>query len=68
MIVHDAMQLEIVVEDCIILDPLSIEMSINDDHIISMVNKLRYTELALGLLINFNVKFLRGEAIKRVRN
>lgn len=68
MTVPEAMHLDIVVEDCIILDPLSLEMGINDDHIISMVNKLRYTELALGLLINFNVKFLRGEAIKRVRN
>jgi GxxExxY protein len=67
LVLNEAMQLELVVEDCIVLNPLTLDKGINDDHIISLVNKLRYAEIELGLLINFNVKFLRGEAIKRVR-
>lgn len=68
MVLEQAMLLEIVVEDCIVLEPMTVTQGINDDHVVSMLNKLRFTEIPLGILINFNVKFVRGEAIRRVAN
>lgn len=67
LVLSHAMILDIVVEDLIVLEPHSLDQSINDDHVVSMVNKLYHTDLPLALIINFNVKFLKGDAIRRVK-
>jgi len=44
------------------------EDSIREKHVLSLLNQISHSNIKLGLIINFNSKFLRGEAIKRVIN
>lgn len=67
LVLTNALILDIVVEDTIVLEPFSMAQNINEDHVIAMVNKLRYADMPLALLINFNMKYLKGDAIKRVK-
>lgn len=42
--------------------------AIEEIHVIGLLNQMKHTELKLGLIINFNVKYIRGAAIRRVKN
>lgn len=57
----------LVVENQIIVDCLSSE-DIYEEDMFKTLNHLRQANLKLGLLINFNRKKLKGDAIRRVVN
>lgn len=42
--------------------------SIHEEHVLTALNHLRHADLGLGLIINFNAKYIKGDAIKRVVN
>lgn len=59
--------LELLVDDEIPVLCVNSE-AIEELHVIGLLNQMRNTELKLGLIINFNVKYIRGSAIRRVIN
>jgi GxxExxY protein len=42
--------------------------AIEELQVIDLLNQMKHSELTLGLIINFNVKHIRGAAIRRVKN
>ena len=58
------MYVDIVVEDSLIVELKSVK-SLNQIHIAQLMPYMKLMTLKLGLLINFNVRFLR-DGIKRV--
>jgi len=58
-------RLDVVVEDKIVLELKSID-KLNDLHLAQIITYMKLSHLELGLLINFNTKWLKN-GIKRVR-
>ena len=59
-------RLDIIIEDKLIIEIKSVE-SLNDVHFAQLLTYLKLTNCKLGLLINFNVKLVKG-GIKRIAN
>ena len=57
----------LLVEGKIMVDVQTVE-SISEQRVMQVLNHLRHADLSLGLILNFNTKFLKGEAIRRVVN
>ena len=63
---HERDRLDLLVDDSIIVEVKSIER-LGPVHNAQLLSYLRQCDLKLGLLINFNVKWLR-DGVKRVVN
>ena len=59
--------LDLLVEDQIAVVCLS-EEAIDESHVLALLNQITHSNIKLGLIMNFNTKYLRGPAIKRVVN
>jgi GxxExxY protein len=59
--------LEMLVENQIAVVCETVEQ-IEEIHVLKLLNQIINTEIKLGLIINFDVKYLRGDAIRRVVN
>jgi GxxExxY protein len=59
-------RIDIIIEDKFIIEIKSVE-TLNDVHLAQLLTYLKLTDCKLGLLINFNVKFLK-EGVRRVIN
>jgi GxxExxY protein len=57
-------QVDLLVEDCIIVEEKSIE-AFADIHLAQILTYMKLAKCSLGLLVNFNVQYLK-EGIKRV--
>lgn len=67
VIIESALQIDILVENKVIVQ-LKTSEKITENHSVCLLNTLMHSELKLGLLLNFNSKYLKGDAIKRVIN
>lgn len=59
-------RLDLIVEDSVILEIKSVE-ALNDLHLAQILTYLKLSDCKLGLLLNFNVKYLK-QGIRRVVN
>jgi GxxExxY protein len=59
--------LEMLVENQVAVVCETVEQ-IEEIHILKLLNQIKSTDIKLGLIINFDVKYLRGDAIRRVVN
>jgi GxxExxY protein len=59
--------LDLLVEDQIAVVCISAD-AIDETHVLALLNQISLSNIKLGLIINFNTKYLRGPAIKRVAN
>ncbi|KQB43250.1 PDDEXK 3 domain containing protein [Flavobacterium daejeonense] len=59
-------RIDIIIEDKFIVEVKSVE-TLNNVHLAQLLTYLRLSECKLGLLINFNVKLLKG-GVRRVVN
>lgn len=66
MLIENAYKLDILVEDKVIIEIKAVE-KLNDIHMAQIISYLKLTDLRLGFLINFNVKYIK-EGIKRIAN
>lgn len=57
-------RLDILVEDCVVVELKAVE-ELTDVHLAQVLTYLKLSKCKLGLLVNFNVKFLKN-GIKRV--
>ena len=57
----------LLVNNCILVNVQADDL-IREEHVLSVLNQLRYADLSLGLIINFNNRFIKGDAIRRVVN
>lgn len=67
LILNTGLSIDLLVEGHLIVN-VKFSDCIDEKQILSLVNQLKYTNLSLGLIINFNSKFLKGDAIRRVIN
>ncbi len=65
--VETGFSIDLLVEGCLSVDVLKVDY-IEDVHVFKTLNHLRHADLNLGLILNFNSKYLKGDAIKRVVN
>lgn len=65
--VLEGCHIDLMVEDKIIVKPQT-NFKISEEHVMQVLNQLNQNDLKLGIIINFNSKFLRGSAIRRVVN
>ncbi len=66
MLIENAYKLDILVEDKVIIEIKAVE-KLNDIHMAQIISYLKLTDLRLGFLINFNLKYIK-EGIKRIAN
>ena len=59
--------LEMLVENQVAVVCETVEQ-IEEIHVIKLLNQITSTDVKVGLIINFDVKYIRGEAIRRVKN
>ena len=59
--------LELLVENQIAVVCIA-EQRIEEMHVLSLLNKIKHSDIKLGFILNFNSKYLRGDMIKRVVN
>ena len=59
--------LEMLVENQVAVVCETVEQ-IEEIHVIKLLNQIISTDVKVGLIINFDVKYIRGEAIRRVKN
>jgi GxxExxY protein len=59
--------LEMLVENQVAVVCETVEQ-IEEIQVLKLLNQIKNTDIKLGLIINFDVKYLRGEAIRRVVN
>ena len=59
--------LELLVEDevAVLCEAVS---EIEEIHVLKLLNQIKQADVKLGLIFNFDVKYLRGDAIRRVVN
>ena len=57
-------RIDILVEDCVVVELKAVE-ELTDVHLAQVLTYLKLSKCKLGLLVNFNVKFLKN-GIKRV--
>ena len=60
-------RLDVLVENKVIVELKAVEV-LNDIHLAQMLTYLKLSKCKLGLLINFNVNYLKNAGIKRVAN
>jgi GxxExxY protein len=65
--IDTGVSVNLVVENKIIIDVQTLQY-ISEEHVLTVLNQLRHTEISLGLIINFNSKYIKGDSIKRVIN
>ena len=59
-----AYRIDLMVEDCIIIELKTVE-ELSDVHLAQVLTYLKLSKCKLGLLVNFNVKYLKN-GIKRI--
>jgi GxxExxY protein len=59
--------LEMLVENQVAVVCETVEQ-IEEIQVLKLLNQIKNTDIKLGLIINFDVKYIRGEAIRRVVN
>lgn len=67
LVVNSAATIEILVENKVFLQPKFVNVFAEKD-MLKMKSILQATDLKLGVMINFNSKFIKGDAIRRVVN
>lgn len=65
--INDGVCVSLLVENRIIVDIQSTSF-IKEFHTMNVLNQLCHADLKLGLIFNFNTKFMKGDAIRRVIN
>lgn len=64
---EDAYRLDLLVEDQIIIEIKSVE-SLNNVHHKQLISYLKLTGLQLGILVNFNTDYLKGNIFRKLNN
>jgi GxxExxY protein len=66
-IVDSGLTLDLLIDECLVLWPVLVD-EINENHVIQLLNQLKHANIPLGIIVNLNAKYLRGTAIRRVKN
>ena len=64
-IIDEGIKIDMLIDESIILLPV-VSKNITEEHVLELLNLLKHANCPLGLIVNFNERFLRGGAIRRV--
>jgi GxxExxY protein len=65
--IESGLTLGLLVEGRILVDVQAVDF-ISEERMMNVLNHLRHADLSLGLILNFETKYLKGDAIRRVVN
>ncbi len=66
-IIDSGLTIDFLIDENVILLPI-VDDSIKEHHVLELLNQLKHANLPLGLVVNFNAKHVKGDAIRRIIN